>query len=123
MNSFFGVGRLVKDVEVRYTTNNKACCNFTIAINRLFKNEEGIYETDFINCECWGQVANTMKEYVKKGDLLGIKGSLRSDSYTDKNNEKKYRTYVNVERVTFLSAKTKDDLKNDLPQDNLEMPF
>ena len=64
-----------------------------------------------------------MKEYVKKGDLLGIKGSLRSDSYEDKDGNKKYRTYVNVEKVTFLSTKPKDDLKNDLPQDNLEMPF
>jgi len=123
MNNYIGVGRLVKDVELRYTTSNKACCNFTIAINRPFKNEEGIYETDFINCECWGQIAEMMKDYVKKGDMIGVKGSLRSDSYEDKNGEKKYRTYVSVDRVTFLSAKPKDDLKNDLPQDNLEMPF
>lgn len=123
MNTYVGVGRLVKDVEVRYTTSNKACTNFTIAINRPFKNEEGIYETDFINCECWGQVAETMKNYLKKGDLLGIKGSLRSDSYEDKDGNKKYRTYVNVEKVTFLQFKKeeKNEIGNDLPTN--EMPF
>lgn len=123
MNMYIGVGRLVKDVEIRHTQSDKMCAIYTIAISRPYKNQNGEYETDFINCETWGNVANTMNEYVRKGDMIGVKGSLRTDSYMDKNNEKKYRTYVNVERVTFLSAKKEDKINNDLPEDNLEMPF
>lgn len=122
MNNFFGVGRLVKDVEIRHTQPDKICAIYTIAISRPYKNQNGEYETDFINCESWGNIANTMNDYLKKGDMVGVKGSLRTDSYMDKNNEKKYRTYVNVDKVTFLSTK-KENLGNDLPTDNLEMPF
>ena len=123
MNNFFAIGRLIKDVEVKYTRTNKAVAGFTIAVTRPFKNQNGDYESDFINCELWGKIAETMKNYLKKGDMIGIKGSLRSDSYEDKDGNKKYRTYVNVEKVTFLQAKKeeKNEIGNDLPTD--EMPF
>ena len=123
MNNFFAIGRLIKDVEVKYTRTNKAVAGFTRAVTRPFKNQNGDYESDFINCELWGKIAETMKNYLKKGDMIGIKGSLRSDSYEDKDGNKKYRTYVNVEKVTFLQAKKeeKNEIGNDLPTD--EMPF
>ena len=122
MNSFIGIGRLTKDCELRYTTSNKAVASFSIAISRNFKNQNGEYETDFINCECWGQVAETLQKYTHKGDLIGIKGNIRTDKYQDNNGNNKTRTYILVNRVQFLSTK-KVDLGNDLPTNNLEMPF
>lgn len=118
MNTYVGVGRLIKDIELK-NVNDKSVATFTIAITRPYKNADGEYETDFINCECWGNIANTTKEYCRKGDVVGIKGSLRCDSYTDKDGNKKYRTYVSAEKITFLSSK-KDD--NGLPEE-MEVPF
>ena len=122
MNNFIGIGRLTKDCELRYTTSNKAVASFSIAITRTFKNTEGQYEADFINCECWGQVAETLSEYTHKGDLIAVNGNIRTDKYQDNNGNNKTRTYILVNRVQFLSTK-KVDLGNDLPTNNLEMPF
>lgn len=122
MNSFIGIGRLTKDCELRYTTSNKAVASFSIAITRTFKNTQGQYEADFINCECWGQVAETLSKHTHKGDLIAINGNIRTDKYQDSNGNNKTRTYILVNRIQFLSTK-KADLGNDLPTNNLEMPF
>lgn len=122
MNSFIGIGRLTKDPELRYTTSNKAVASFSIAITRTYKNTEGQYEADFINCECWGQVAETLSKYTHKGDLIAVNGNIRTDKYQDSNGNNKTRTYILVNMVQFLSTK-KVDLGNDLPTNNLDMPF
>ena len=122
MNNFIGIGRLTKDCELRYTTSNKAVASFSIAITRTFKNTEGEFEADFINCECWGQVAETLSKYTHKGDLIAVSGNIRTDKYQDNNHNNKTRTYILVNRIQFLSTK-KVDLGNDLPTTNLEIPF
>lgn len=122
MNSFIGIGRLTKDCELRYTTSNKTVASFSIAITRTFKNIEGQYEADFINCECFGQVAETLQKYTHKGDLIAVSGNIRTDKYQDSNGNNKTRTYILVNRIQFLSNK-KNELGNDLPTNNLEMPF
>lgn len=122
MNSFIGIGRLIKDSELRYTTSNKAVASFSIAITRTFKNTEGQYEADFINCECWGQTAETLSKHTHKGDQIAISGNIRTDKYQDSKGNNKTRTYILVNRVQFLSTK-KVDLGNDLPTNNLQMPF
>ena len=122
MNSFIGIGRLTKDCELRYTTSNKAVASFSIAITRTFKNTEGEFEADFINCECWGQVAETLSKYTHKGDLIAVNGNIRTDKYQDSNGNNKTRKYILVNRVNFLSTK-KSDLSNDLPTTNEEIPF
>ena len=122
MNSFIGIGRLIKDPELRYTTSNKAVASFSIAISRTYRAPDGEFEADFINCEYWGQVAETLSKYTHKGDLIAINGNIRTDKYQDSNGNNKTRTYILVNRVQFLSTK-KVDLGNDLPTNNLEMPF
>jgi single-strand DNA-binding protein len=119
MNSFIGIGRLTKDCELRYTTSNKAVASFSIAITRTYKAQN---ESDFINCECWGQVAETLSKYTHKGDLIAVNGNIRTDKYQDSNGNNKTRTYILVNRVQFLSTK-KNELENDLPTNNLDMPF
>lgn len=123
MNNYFAIGRLVRDVEVRYTTSNKPVASFTIAITRSFKNQKGEYESDFINCELWNKIAETMKTYTHKGDQIAISGSLRTETYQDKEGNKKTRTYVLVDQVKFLTYKKEEKIDNGLPEDNLEMPF
>jgi len=104
LNNTVLVGRLVRNPELKETENGKKVLSATLAVPRSFKNLEGEYETDFINVDIWNQVAENTAEYCKKGDLIGIKGRLESDSF-EKDGKKEYRMKVVAERVTFLSQK------------------
>jgi len=74
LNQIVIVGRLVRDPELRTTENGKNVTNITLAIPRSYKNSNGEYETDFVDCVLWTGIAETTTEYCKKGDLLGING-------------------------------------------------
>jgi single-strand DNA-binding protein len=106
MNKIELTGRITKEIELRYTQSNKAVGNFSLAVNRKFKNQNGEYEADFINCIVFDKLAETIKEYVKKGDLIGVCGRLQVRNYTDKDGNKKYITEVVVEEIDFLQSKT-----------------
>lgn len=103
LNQFIIVGRLTKDPEITTTENNKKRTQITLAVSRSFKNQDGIYETDFINCILWNIVAEHTCEYCKKGDLIGVKGRLQSRTYETEDKEKKYILELIAEKVTFLS--------------------
>ena len=113
LNQVILVGRLTKDLEVKELDDDKKVCNLTLAIPRSFKNAEGVYETDFINCALWGNVAENTAEYCKKGDIVGIKGRLQSDSFEREDGNKEYRTQVMAEKVTFLSANKEKENERD----------
>lgn len=101
LNQVVIVGRLVGDVELKETESGKKKADITLAVSRSFKNFQGEYETDFIRCQLFNNVAENTAEYCKKGDLIGIRGMLQSYKYEDKNYLK-----VVAEKVTFLSSKT-----------------
>ena len=109
LNQVVLVGRLVKDPEIVEIEEGKKVSNITIAIPRSFKNMDGEYESDYINCVLWDAVARNTTEYCKKGDILGVKGRMQSSSYEKENGEKVYKVDVIAERVTFLSSKKKDE--------------
>lgn len=98
-------GRLVKNIEIKYTQNNVAVASFTLAVQRKFKNSNGDYESDFINCITYKKMAELMNEYVKKGDLIGIEGRIQTRSYENQEGKKIYVTEVIVESVDFLASK------------------
>lgn len=110
-NTIILVGRLTHKPELRYTSNNKAVINSTMAVTRDFKNSNGEYDTDFIDFQIWEKRAETMAQYCEKGDLIGIKGSLRIENYQDKEGNNKKRSYVFVEKVSFLQSKPKKNEK------------
>lgn len=107
LNQIVIVGRLVKDPELKETDKGKKVTNITLAVPRSYKNVNGEYDTDFIDCVLWTGVAENTAEYCKKGDLLGVKGRVQSRTY-EKEEEKKYVTEVVAEKVTFLTNKTKE---------------
>ena len=107
MNVFSGIGRLTKDVDMKYTPNGLAVARFTIAINRPFKNENGNYEADFINCVAFGKRAETIAQYARKGHRIGITGSIMTGSYENTQGQKVYTTDVNVTGFTFLESAQK----------------
>lgn len=103
LNQVILVGRLVRDPEVNETKNGNSVSKVTIAVPRSYKNVDGEYETDFIDCTLWKLMATNTKEYCKKGDIVGVKGRIETRKY-EKDGEMKYTTEVIAERITFLSS-------------------
>lgn len=110
LNQVVLVGRLVKDIEVRTGENDVKYSFMTLAIPRSYKNHDGIYETDFIECVLWNNIASNTAEYCKKGDIVGIKGRLES-RIKEENNINKTIIQVVAEKVTFLSSKKEEENK------------
>lgn len=111
MNQTVLVGRLTKDLEIKTLDNGKKIVNITVAVPRNFKNADGEYETDFINCILWNSIAENTAEYCKKGDIIGVKGRLQSSSYEKEDGTKAYKTEVIAEKITFLSSKKESEEK------------
>ena len=137
INQVILVGRMTRNLELRYTSSEKAVGNFTLAINRRFKNQNGEYETDFIDCVIFGKQAETMAQYTKKGDLIGVEGSIQKRTYEDKEKNKHYITEIMVEKITFLQTNKKSEAIQETTQidpykefgeiveneNSLELPF
>ena len=108
LNQTVIVGRLVKEPELRETENGNKVTNITLAVPRSYKNMNGEYETDFISCVLWKGIAESTVEYVKKGDLLGIKGRIQSRTIETECDNIKQVVELVAEKVTFLSSKRKE---------------
>lgn len=105
INNVVLVGRLTRDVELRYTGSGTAVGNFTIAIDRPFKNASGEKETDFINCQAWRKTAEAIANFTKKGSLIGVQGRMQTRNYENNEGQKVYVTEVVAENVRFLDSK------------------
>lgn len=103
MNQVILVGRLCADPEIT-TDQEKKRSVITLAVNRSFKNVDGVYETDFIRCVLWNNVAMNTFSYCHSGDVVGIKGRLQTRSYEDEEKNHKFIMEVIAEKVTFLSS-------------------
>ncbi len=103
LNQVVLIGRIVRDLELVKKDTSKYC-RLLLAVPRSFKNAEGVYESDFIDCLLWNNMASNTCEYCKKGDLVGLRGRLQSSRY-EKDGEMVYKTEIIGEKVTFLSKK------------------
>jgi len=108
MNQTVIVGRLVDNPKLEKTDNGKKVMNMTVAVPRTYKNEKGEYDTDFVDCVLWSSIAENTAEYVKKGDLIGIRGRIQSKSVEFNDNFKKNMLELVVDKVSFLSNKKCD---------------
>lgn len=104
MNKFIGLGNITRNLELKYTTNNKAILETNIAIKRGFTDE-----TDFINIQVWGKQAENLAKYCGKGSKIAIEGELRVDSFDGRDGKKVYKTYIYVNSVEFLDTKKKEN--------------
>ena len=110
MNKVCLTGRITKNIELKYNQNNVAITSFNLAVTRKFKNQNGEYESDFINCIAYKSTAELLNKYVKKGDLLGIEGRIQTRNYEDKDGKRVYVTEVIVDSIDFLQSR-KDESK------------
>lgn len=116
MNKSILIGRITKDPELRTTPNNRSVCQFTIAVNRTYTNEEGKREADFINCVVWDKQAENLAMYQKKGNQIAVEGRIQTRNYDDKDGKKVYVTEVLVNNISFLDTKKDDSNFNNLEE-------
>ena len=102
LNQLVLVGRIVREPEVKELESGKKVSNITLAVPRSYKNSDGQYETDFIDCVLWTGIAENTSEYCKRGDILGVKGRVQTRTY-ETDEKKRYVTEVVAEKVSFLS--------------------
>lgn len=97
------VGRLTRDPELRRTSNGKAVTSFNLAVERNFKSDD--QEADFINCVCWGKIAENTERYCSKGSLVSVDGRIQTRNYENNQGQKVYVTEVIADSVQFINTK------------------
>ena len=104
LNQVVLVGRLTKNPEIIETESGKKMTYINIAVQRPFKNIDGLYDTDFISCVLWNNIAENTVEYTKVGDVIGVKGRIQTDRYEDEEGNMNYVTEIIAEKITFLGS-------------------
>lgn len=106
LNRIILIGRLVRDPELRFTPSGKAVCQFTLAVDRQYADQNGERQADFINIVVWGKAGESCAQYLAKGRLAAVDGRLQIRTYFgQKDGEKRRATEVIAENVRFLSPK------------------
>lgn len=108
LNQIILVGRLTRDIVVNKSDKNVKVATISLAIPRSFKNMEGNYDTDFIECVAFESIAENTKEYCSKGDVVGVKGRIQS-RLIEKNGKKENVMEIIAEKVTFLTNKRSEE--------------
>lgn len=103
MNKVVLIGNLVRDPEVRATQSGISVCNFTVAVNRRFKKENGEQETDFLNVIAWRQLAELCGTYLAKGRKVAVTGSIQTRTYEAKDGSKRTAWDIVADEVEFLT--------------------
>ena len=105
MNKAILIGRLTRDPELRYTSSNRAVCQFTVAIDRPFTSQGGQREADFINIVAWDKTGENVGKYMSKGRLIAVEGRIQTRNYDNNEGKKVYVTEVVASNVQFLESK------------------
>lgn len=104
-NNVVLVGRLVRNVELRQTSTGKEMTYFTLAVNRNFKNEQGVQAADFIGCVAFGKTAENMARFLGKGSLIAVEGRISTRNFQGNDGKTVYVTEVVASSITFLESK------------------
>ena len=126
MNKAILIGRLTRDPELRYTSSNRAVCQFTVAIDRPFTNQTtGEREADFINVVAWDKTGENIGKYMTKGRLIAVEGRIQTRNYDNNEGRKVYVTEVIASNVQFLESKNStpnnnNNTFNEIPEPPME---
>ena len=121
INNVTLTGRLTKDPALRATGTGKSVANFTLAVDRTYKDASGEYGADFINCVAWGQTAEIIQEYLNKGSLIGVEGRIQTRQYENEGRTV-FVTEIVVSNVTFLESKKQAQANQQQAQQNYSQP-
>lgn len=109
LNRVVLIGRLCQDVDIRQTSSGKAVGNFTLAVDRSFKKQDGTRDTDFLRIVVWDKVAEICSEYIGKGSLVAIEGRIQSRSYETQEGQKRTAVEIVAENIRYLDKYGKKD--------------
>ena len=131
LNKVMIIGNLGRDPEMRYTPNGSAVTSFSVGVNRQWTGTNGPQkETEWFNVETWNKLAEICNQSLAKGRLVYVEGRMRTHSWDASDGQKKYRTDLIAQTVTFLDSKGQrsgepraadDDLGGDIEPE--ELPF
>lgn len=116
INNVTLIGRLTRDAELRYTPSNIATAQFNVACNRNFKNANGEYDADFINCVMQREQAERFCNWTKKGMLVGITGRIQTRSYEGNDGKRVYVTEVVAENFQVLEKRDNTANQNSMTE-------
>lgn len=122
MNNVQLIGRLTKDVDLRYVSGAQgqtAVARFTVAVDRPPK-QDGTKEADFISCQAWGRKAEVIQQYFQKGSKIGLIGKIRTGSYQNQQGATVYTTDVEVTDIDFLDPKSTQQPNPTTPEYNMQ---
>ena len=119
MNKVLLTGNVVRDPEHRATKDGTSVCNFTIAINRKYKDSTGTYPSDYINCVAWKNTADFVSKYFQKGSPIEVEGNLQTRNFEDSKGIKRYVTEVYVEQVGFNGRRLREDVPENKTAEDL----
>ena len=124
MNIVTLIGRTTKEMELKQTKSGKSVISFTLAVNKDFRNEDGTYDADFIDCVAFEKRAEAIAKYVHKGDRLGINGKINTRTYQRNDGSNAKAVEIIVEGFEFLEPKkdTESTKWQELTNDD-ELPF
>ncbi|KRL88202.1 single-stranded DNA-binding protein [Lacticaseibacillus pantheris] len=105
INSVVLVGRLTREVDLRYTQSGAAVASFSVAVDRNFTNQQGERETDFINCVMWRKAAENFANFTRKGSLVGIEGRIQTRNYENQQGQRVYVTEVVADDFSLLESR------------------
>lgn len=120
MNSVSLIGRFTRDPELRSTETGTSVCSFSLAVQRGFKNNDGEYEADFINCVAWKNSAEFISKYFKKGQQIGVQGELQTHKWSDDEGKTRYATEVIVRNTTFVGKAENGSATNTSSHESFE---
>ena len=107
-NKVLLMGRLTRDIELRYTPSNQPVANIGLAVNRRWRSQEGQdrEETTFVDCEAWGRTAEVMSQYLSKGRPVFIEGRLKLDQWQDKDGSNRSKLRVVIDNFQFIDSRS-----------------
>ena len=105
INNVVLVGRITKDIDLRMSESGKAYTNFTLAVNRAFKGQDGQQQADFISCKTFNKQAENLARYCGKGSLIAVVGNIQVSNFQGKDGNTIYRTEVIANNIQFLDTR------------------
>lgn len=123
MNKIILIGRMTKDIEIRYTQNQKEVGSFDLAVDRNYRNANGEHDTDFFKCIAWGNLAKTIHTYTSRGSQIAIEGRVENRKYQAQDGTNRYVTEVVVEGVHLIDFKKSETPKTEEVVYHDDLPF
>lgn len=117
------MGRITRDLELRHTQTGTAVCQFCVAVTRSFKDANGEYQSDFIDCVAWRNSAEFITKYFSKGAMIALDGELQTRNYTDKDGNKRKATELLVSSSAFTGEKREAAAKPTPTEDDYSAIF